>query len=72
MVQLQENHANVGLIASLKRNPVVHVFLAFIFVASGLIINLLQVMTMVLWWSGSRDLYRTINIKLAYLHWACT
>ncbi|XP_039259911.2 1-acyl-sn-glycerol-3-phosphate acyltransferase delta-like isoform X2 [Styela clava] len=64
------NNESPGFIASIKSNSLVHVLLAFVFVVSGLIVNILQAMTMIVWWIGNKDLYRTLNIRLAYLHWA--
>ena len=47
----------------------IHVILFYIFVSSGLLVNFLQLLSVVIW-PFSKQLYRKINCHLAYLFWS--
>uniref|UniRef100_H3BCS3 1-acylglycerol-3-phosphate O-acyltransferase 3 n=1 Tax=Latimeria chalumnae TaxID=7897 RepID=H3BCS3_LATCH len=59
----------MGLIAFLKTQFIVHLLVGFVFVVSGLIINFLQLCTLVLW-PINKELYRRVNCRLAYSLWS--
>lgn len=59
----------MGLLAWLKTQFVVHVLIGFVFVVSGLIINFVQLCTLVLW-PVNKQLYRRLNCRLAYSLWS--
>ncbi len=58
----------VGLITSWFNKLVILVFI-FCFLASGLILNVLQIFLLPLYWIN-RYLYRILNAKIVYFHWA--
>ena len=53
----------------IKRSLIAQFILCFIFVISGLIVCTLQTLTLLLW-PINKNLYRIVNCKLVYLHWA--
>ncbi|CAG6017456.1 unnamed protein product [Menidia menidia] len=55
----------MGLLQLLKSQLVCHLILCYVFLASGLIVNLLQLCTLPLW-LVSKQLARRVNIRLAY------
>uniref|UniRef100_A0A3P8V5E5 1-acyl-sn-glycerol-3-phosphate acyltransferase delta n=1 Tax=Cynoglossus semilaevis TaxID=244447 RepID=A0A3P8V5E5_CYNSE len=55
----------MGLLQMIKSQFLCHLFAGYVFLVSGLIINLLQVCTLPLW-LVSKQLARRINIRLAY------
>uniref|UniRef100_A0A4W3HG95 1-acyl-sn-glycerol-3-phosphate acyltransferase delta n=1 Tax=Callorhinchus milii TaxID=7868 RepID=A0A4W3HG95_CALMI len=55
----------MGIVAFFKSQFICHLIIGYIFVATGLIINLLQVCTLILW-PINKQLYRRINCRLAY------
>ncbi|GFR67471.1 1-acyl-sn-glycerol-3-phosphate acyltransferase 3 [Elysia marginata] len=57
------------LISYLKSNLLVQLALGYVFVVSGLIVNLLMLCSCVIW-PFSRHLYRKIIVYLAYSHWS--
>ncbi|XP_011374681.1 1-acyl-sn-glycerol-3-phosphate acyltransferase gamma [Pteropus vampyrus] len=59
----------MGLLAFLKTQFVVHLLIGFVFVVSGLIINFIQLCTLVLW-PVNKQLYRRLNCRLAYSLWS--
>lgn len=59
----------MGLLAWLKTQFIVHVLIGFVFVVSGLIINSIQLCTLVLW-PVNKQLYRRLNCRLAYSLWS--
>lgn len=59
----------MGLLAYLKTQFAVHLLIGFVFVVSGLIINALQLCTLVLW-PLNKQLYRRLNCRLAYSLWS--
>lgn len=59
----------MGLASFLHPRLILQLILVYIFVASGLLINLLQLCTLPIW-PISRRLYRVINCRLAYSHWS--
>lgn len=59
----------MGLLAFLKTQFVVHLLIGFVFVVSGLIINSIQLCTLVLW-PVNKQLYRRLNCRLAYSLWS--
>ncbi|KAG8513717.1 1-acyl-sn-glycerol-3-phosphate acyltransferase gamma [Galemys pyrenaicus] len=59
----------MGLLAYLKTQFVVHLLIGFVFVVSGLLINLAQLCTLALW-PLSKQLYRRLNCRLAYSLWS--
>ncbi|CAK8687848.1 unnamed protein product [Clavelina lepadiformis] len=62
----------MGLYAAVKeiqRYSITHILLAYIFLASGLIVNVIQLLTVPLWYLGFKGLYRTCIINLNYLSW---
>lgn len=59
----------MGLLAYLKTQFAVHLLIGFVFVVSGLIINSLQLCTLVLW-PLNKQLYRRLNCRLAYSLWS--
>ncbi|XP_072037184.1 uncharacterized protein [Amphiura filiformis] len=54
---------------SIKRSPIAQFILVFVFVVSGLIVCTIQTLTIFIW-PFSKDIYRIVNCKLVYLHWA--
>lgn len=59
----------MGLLAFLKTQFVVHLLIGFVFVVSGLVINSIQLCTLVLW-PVNKQLYRRLNCRLAYSLWS--
>lgn len=59
----------MGLLAYLKTQFVVHLLIGFVFVVSGLLINFVQLCTLVLW-PINKQLYRRLNCRLAYSLWS--
>ncbi|XP_068423981.1 1-acyl-sn-glycerol-3-phosphate acyltransferase delta [Clinocottus analis] len=55
----------MGLLKLLKSQFVCHLFICYVFLVSGLIINLLQICTSPLW-LVSKQLARRVNIRLGY------
>ena len=51
-----------------KRLPVVWLWLVLVFLASGLIINVIQLLLLPLWFIN-KDLFRWLNLNVVYLHW---
>lgn len=58
-----------SLLNTLKRSLIAQIGLFYLFVASGLVTNLLQLLTLVIW-PVNKKLYRKLNIYLAYGFWA--
>lgn len=54
---------------SFKQFLPAHLFLFYLFVASGLVVNFLQLLTLVIW-PFNKPLYRRLNTYLAYLFWS--
>jgi lysophosphatidic acid acyltransferase/lysophosphatidylinositol acyltransferase len=48
----------------------VHIFICYCFVISGLIVNFAQLLTWILIWPFSKQLYRKINYFLGTLLWS--
>lgn len=59
----------MGLLAYLKTQFIVHLLIGFVFVGSGLVINFVQLCTLVLW-PLNKQLYRRLNCRLAYSLWS--
>lgn len=59
----------MGLLAYLKTQFVLHLLIGFVFVVSGLVINFIQLCTLVLW-PLNKQLYRRLNCRLAYSLWS--
>uniref|UniRef100_A0A803W2L8 1-acyl-sn-glycerol-3-phosphate acyltransferase gamma n=1 Tax=Ficedula albicollis TaxID=59894 RepID=A0A803W2L8_FICAL len=59
----------MGFIAFLKTQFIVHLLIGFVFVVSGLIINFIQLCTLLLW-PLNKQLYRRVNCRLAYSLWS--
>lgn len=59
----------MGLLAYLKTQFMVHLLIGFVFVVSGLVINFVQLCTLVLW-PVNKQLYRRLNCRLAYSLWS--
>ncbi|XP_048456903.1 1-acyl-sn-glycerol-3-phosphate acyltransferase delta-like [Rhincodon typus] len=55
----------MGIVATLKSQFICHLLICYIFVVTGLIINFLQLCTLVIW-PINKQLYRRINCRLAY------
>lgn len=55
----------MGLLQLLKSQFLSHLIICYVFLVSGIIINLLQICTLPLW-LVSKQLARRINIKLGY------
>ena len=62
-----EDHS---LARSLKGLIVVQLFLGYVFLVSGLSVNLLQFLSACLIWPFNRPLYRKINYHLATIIWS--
>lgn len=58
-----------SLVRFLKRQIILHVFLFCLFISSGLIVNFLQLLTLIIW-PFNKQLYRKLNRKLAYCFWS--
>lgn len=59
----------MGLLAYLKTQFVVHLLIGFVFVVSGLLLNALQLCSLLLW-PLNKQLYRRVNCRLAYSLWS--
>nr|XP_020639569.1 1-acyl-sn-glycerol-3-phosphate acyltransferase gamma isoform X1 [Pogona vitticeps]XP_020639570.1 1-acyl-sn-glycerol-3-phosphate acyltransferase gamma isoform X1 [Pogona vitticeps]XP_020639571.1 1-acyl-sn-glycerol-3-phosphate acyltransferase gamma isoform X1 [Pogona vitticeps]XP_020639572.1 1-acyl-sn-glycerol-3-phosphate acyltransferase gamma isoform X1 [Pogona vitticeps]XP_020639573.1 1-acyl-sn-glycerol-3-phosphate acyltransferase gamma isoform X1 [Pogona vitticeps] len=59
----------MGLIAFLKTQFIVHLLIGFVFVVSGLIINFIQLCTLILW-PINKQFYRRVNCRLSYSLWS--
>ncbi|KAA8588313.1 hypothetical protein FQN60_001507 [Etheostoma spectabile] len=59
----------MALLAHLKSLFILQLLMGFVFVVSGLIINFIQLCTCILW-PINKQLYRTINCRLAYSLWS--
>lgn len=60
----------MGIFSSFKTWSIVHIFFAFVFVVSGLILCFFMLMASVFVWPWDRTLYRKIVVNLAYMHWS--
>lgn len=58
-------HRKMGLVQLLKSQFVFHLIICYVFMASGLIVNVLQLLTLPLW-LVSKQLARRVNIRLGY------
>ncbi|CAF3362079.1 unnamed protein product [Rotaria socialis] len=54
----------------LKRLTIVQIFLAYVFLVTGLCVNLLQLLSACFIWPFNRGLYRKINYHLATIIWS--
>ena len=54
---------------NIKSWLVVQLLLFYVFVVSGLIINFLQLLTLIIW-PFNKQLYRKLNLNLAYSLWS--
>lgn len=65
----------MGLLQLLKSQFLCHLFICYVFVMSGLIVNLLQLCTLPLW-LVDKQLARKVNIRLGYCvssrKWKCS
>uniref|UniRef100_A0A6I8N0M8 1-acyl-sn-glycerol-3-phosphate acyltransferase delta n=1 Tax=Ornithorhynchus anatinus TaxID=9258 RepID=A0A6I8N0M8_ORNAN len=59
------NTKNMNLIGFLKSQFLCHLLICYIFIVSGLIINTIQLFTLILW-PINKQLFRRINCRLAY------
>ena len=59
----------MSLLQSIKRSPVAHFWLLIVFLASGLVMNCLQIIIL-LTWPINRSLYRWLVSKVSYLYLA--
>jgi len=57
------------LLQSLKRSPVVHLWLLIVFFTSGLVMNCLQILILLIW-PVNKSLYRWLISKVSYLYLA--
>ncbi|KAK1171126.1 1-acyl-sn-glycerol-3-phosphate acyltransferase delta [Acipenser oxyrinchus oxyrinchus] len=55
----------MGILGFLKSQFLCHLIICYVFIVSGLIVNLLQLCTLVLW-PINKQFYRKVNCKLAY------
>ena len=55
----------MDIVGFLKSQFICHLLICYIFIASGLIINFIQLFTLVLW-PINKQLFRRINCRLAY------
>ncbi|KAI4567577.1 hypothetical protein MJT46_008790 [Ovis ammon polii x Ovis aries] len=63
---LGEEHApSMDLVALLKSHFLCHLIFCYVFIASGLIINTIQLCTLLLW-PVNKQLFRKINCRLSY------
>ena len=58
----------MSLLSFIKRLPIVWLWLVLVFLVSGLIINLFQLLLLPLWFI-KKDLFRWANLNVVYLHW---
>lgn len=65
----------MALLQQLKSQFLCHLFICYVFVISGLIVNLLQLCTLPLW-LVDKQLARKVNIRLGYCissrKWKCS
>ncbi|KAJ7363652.1 hypothetical protein OS493_009814 [Desmophyllum pertusum] len=54
--------------SSVKRFPLMWLWIAIVFLASGMIINCVQLLLLPLW-IINKDLFRWLNLNVVYLHW---
>ncbi|XP_066563180.1 1-acyl-sn-glycerol-3-phosphate acyltransferase gamma isoform X2 [Amia ocellicauda] len=59
----------MGFIAYLKTQFILHLLISFVFIVSGLIINFIQLCTLV-FWPINKQLYRRVNCRLSYSLWS--
>ncbi|ELK33882.1 1-acyl-sn-glycerol-3-phosphate acyltransferase gamma [Myotis davidii] len=59
----------MGLLAYLKTQFELHLLIGFVFVVSGLVINFIQLCTLVLW-PLNKQLYHQLNCCLAFSLWS--
>ncbi len=57
------------LVKKFKSSIIVHMILGYVFVTSGLIVNFLQLMTLIVW-PFDRLLYRKLNCYLNYVFYS--
>lgn len=58
----------MGISSFIKRLPVVWLWLVLVFLASGVIINIIQLLLLPLW-LVNKNFFRLINLNVVYLHW---
>ena len=54
--------------SSVKRFPLMWLWIAIVFLVSGMIINCVQLLLLPLW-IINKDLFRWLNLNVVYLHW---
>jgi lysophosphatidic acid acyltransferase/lysophosphatidylinositol acyltransferase len=59
----------MGILQNIKKLLVVQLFLFYVLLISGLIINFLQLLTLIIW-PFNKQLYRKLNVHLAYSLWS--
>jgi len=55
--------------SKLQEKFVVQLLLGYVFIASGIIVNILQLFVLPLWFIGQRNLYRSCISNLTWMHW---
>ncbi|XP_053566906.1 1-acyl-sn-glycerol-3-phosphate acyltransferase delta [Bombina bombina] len=55
----------MNIIGFLKSQFIFHLFISYVFIGTGLIINFIQLLTLLIW-PFNKQLYRKINCRLAY------
>ncbi|XP_071801099.1 1-acyl-sn-glycerol-3-phosphate acyltransferase gamma-like [Asterias amurensis] len=60
----------MGLLSSVKESPLCVMVLSMTFLISGIIVILLQLLTLFLVYPFSKSLYQVIVCKIIYMHWA--
>ncbi len=60
------SRVEMGLI---RGNPILGAYLAFVFLVSGAIVNVFQLVSLIAFWPFSRSLYRRINAVLVEFYW---
>ena len=68
--QMPRSTEDHSYIPSWKRLVIVQLFLGYVFVITGLFVNLLQLLTACFVWPFDRALYRKINYHLATVIWS--
>ena len=53
----------------LRCSPILYAYLAFVFMISGLFVNVLQLFSLLFLWPVSRALYRRFNASLVEIWW---
>ena len=61
----KEHDPGMDLVALLKSHFLCHLIFCYVFIASGLIINTIQLCTLLLW-PVNKQLFRKINCRLSY------